>query len=433
MRAISASTAATVRAGDVFRRLSGRDAGRPQSYRRRHRRGRGSGAVGARRICLERGLARAESAGRGAARAWRGILRTKSTAGRPKNCGSWASPAPTARPPAASGSRRPAVPAVRKHRRDRHARQRLPAARLRAQAARTPRRMRSRCIGRSAGCSAAGAQGVAMEVSSIGLDQGRVNGVQFGVALFTNLSRDHLDYHGDMERYAAAKTQLFAAPGSAAAVLNLDDVLGVRIAHELAGSGVARAGYSALRGRGQRGRPGVFRRGGRTSAYRRRASPSAVRVPGARRAVESTLLGRFNVVEPARRAGRAARRRACRFDAGGWRRSRRSRRCPGACSASAARASRSSWSTTRTARTRWRRSLHACGRWQPRAAGGCACVFGCGGDRDRGKRPLMGAIAARHADRIVAHQRQPAQRGSDRNHHRHLKACWPRRNGRATR
>jgi UDP-N-acetylmuramoyl-L-alanyl-D-glutamate--2,6-diaminopimelate ligase len=44
-----------------------------------------------------------------------------------------------------------------------------------------------------------GAQGVAMEVSSIGLDQGRVNGVKFGAALFTNLSRDHLDYHGDME------------------------------------------------------------------------------------------------------------------------------------------------------------------------------------------------------------------------------------------
>jgi len=54
-----------------------------------------------------------------------------------------------------------------------------------------------------------GAQGVAMEVSSIGLDQDRVNGVRFGVALYTNLSRDHLEYHGDMESYAQAKQRLF--------------------------------------------------------------------------------------------------------------------------------------------------------------------------------------------------------------------------------
>ena len=76
----------------------------------------------------------------------------------------------------------------------------------------------------------AGVQGVSMEVSSIGLDQGRVNGAQFDVALFTNLSRDHLDYHGDMEHYAAAKARLFDTPGLSGAVLNMDDVLGVRIA-----------------------------------------------------------------------------------------------------------------------------------------------------------------------------------------------------------
>src|SRR4030065_872740 len=94
----------------------------------------------------------------------------------------------------------------------------------------------------------AGAQGVAMEVSSIGLDQGRVNGAQFDVALLTNFSRDHLDYHGDMERYAAAKARFFDMPGLSGAVLNMDDVLGVRIAQKLAGSKVARAGYSAHAG-----------------------------------------------------------------------------------------------------------------------------------------------------------------------------------------
>ena len=71
-----------------------------------------------------------------------------------------------------------------------------------------------------------------MEVSSHGLEQGRVNGVEFAAALFTNLSRDHLDYHGSMERYAAAKAKLFRWPGLKHAVINLDDAFG----RELAGS-----------------------------------------------------------------------------------------------------------------------------------------------------------------------------------------------------
>src|SRR5690606_18918869 len=69
----------------------------------------------------------------------------------------------------------------------------------------------------------AGARAVAMEVSSHALDQGRVDGVHFDVAVFTNLTRDHLDYHGDMDSYGAAKARLFAWPGLRAAVLNLDD------------------------------------------------------------------------------------------------------------------------------------------------------------------------------------------------------------------
>ena len=72
----------------------------------------------------------------------------------------------------------------------------------------------------------AGARAVAMEVSSHGLDQGRVNGVAFDTAVFTNLSHDHLDYHGDMESYAAAKGLLFRWPGLKHAVINLDDAYG---------------------------------------------------------------------------------------------------------------------------------------------------------------------------------------------------------------
>src|SRR5918999_2601836 len=88
-----------------------------------------------------------------------------------------------------------------------------------------------------------GASAVAMEVSSHGLVQGRLNGVRFACALFTNLSHDHLDYHGSMAAYAQAKARLFDAPGLEAAVLNMDDALGVKLARRLAGH-VRTIGYS---------------------------------------------------------------------------------------------------------------------------------------------------------------------------------------------
>jgi UDP-N-acetylmuramyl tripeptide synthase len=97
-----------------------------------------------------------------------------------------------------------------------------------------------------------GAQGVAMEASSHGLAQGRLNGVAFDCALFTNLSQDHLDYHGTLDAYAEAKSRLFEMPGLEVAVLNLDDVVGVRLLETL----------PAVPGRMQRlggdGRPLVF-------------------------------------------------------------------------------------------------------------------------------------------------------------------------------
>lgn len=73
---------------------------------------------------------------------------------------------------------------------------------------------------------ALGVQAVAMEVSSHGLDQGRVNGIAFDVAVLTNLTRDHLDYHGNMENYAAAKQKLFVWPSLKTAILNGDDGFG---------------------------------------------------------------------------------------------------------------------------------------------------------------------------------------------------------------
>ncbi|MFO7541908.1 MAG: UDP-N-acetylmuramoyl-L-alanyl-D-glutamate--2,6-diaminopimelate ligase [Thiobacillus sp.] len=91
-----------------------------------------------------------------------------------------------------------------------------------------------------------GATACAMEVSSHGLAQGRVNGTAFNVAVLTNLSRDHLDYHGDMDSYAAAKARLFSWPGLEWAVLNVDDAFGQRLESETRPARVA--GYGFQRG-----------------------------------------------------------------------------------------------------------------------------------------------------------------------------------------
>ncbi|MDH5436895.1 MAG: Mur ligase family protein, partial [Gammaproteobacteria bacterium] len=79
----------------------------------------------------------------------------------------------------------------------------------------------------------AGAKRLVMEVSSHGLEQNRVGGVQFDLALFTNLSRDHLDYHGDMESYANAKRKLFQTEGLQYAVINADDAFGQSLFKEI--------------------------------------------------------------------------------------------------------------------------------------------------------------------------------------------------------
>ncbi len=78
-----------------------------------------------------------------------------------------------------------------------------------------------------------GADSVAVEVSSHGIAQGRLNGSTISVAVLTNLSRDHLDYHASMDEYAAIKAQLFFWPGLKHAVLNLDDMFGVKLSQQL--------------------------------------------------------------------------------------------------------------------------------------------------------------------------------------------------------
>jgi len=255
-----------------------------------------------------------------------------------------------------------------------------------------------------------GAQGVAMEVSSIGLDQGRVNGVKFGAALFTNLSRDHLDYHGDMESYARAKQRLFLSPGLGHAVLNMDDVQGVSIARMIAGSGVTRAGYSCFEGVAARSGLEHFVEAQDISASTQGIAFTAKSSWGEAR-IESTLLGRFNISNllgvlatmmasgvPFAQATDALAKivpvpgRLERIGGDG----RPLVVVDYAHSPDA-----------------FQEVVHVLRELAAAGNGRLCVVFGCGGDRDRGKRPLMGTIASRHADRIIVTSDNP--RGEDPN------------------
>jgi UDP-N-acetylmuramoyl-L-alanyl-D-glutamate--2,6-diaminopimelate ligase len=241
----------------------------------------------------------------------------------------------------------------------------------------------------------AGARSVAMEASSIGIDQGRVDGVQFAAALFTNLSRDHLDYHGDMERYAQAKLALFRAPGLAGAVLNLDDALGVRIAQTLAGSGVDRIGYSTA--------AGVAAASGlehMLEAHDIVLSAAGLRFnlvsnQGSAR-VAAPLVGRFNVANLLGVIGvlltagftlDAAAKAASRLEPPPGRMQR--------LGGDGRPLVVVDYAHSPDALEKCLAALRDVARGH---GGRLVCVFGCGGDRDRGKRPLMGEAASRHAD-----------------------------------
>ncbi|HEV2431079.1 MAG TPA: UDP-N-acetylmuramoyl-L-alanyl-D-glutamate--2,6-diaminopimelate ligase, partial [Burkholderiales bacterium] len=221
-----------------------------------------------------------------------------------------------------------------------------------------------------------GAKAVAMEVSSHGLVQGRVSGVRFSCALFTNLSHDHLDYHGSMANYAAAKARLFEMPGLENAVLNLDDALGVELARRLAGR-VRTIGYSL-------------------SA---REIPVDEAVVAGRDVDPASLpvLGRFNVANALGVLG-------CLVAKGipveeGARLLAKLPPVPGRMQAvSEAPLVVIDYAHTPDALQNVLQAL------RPVAAargGRLAVVFGAGGDRDPSKRPLMGGIAARFADRVL--------------------------------
>ncbi len=249
----------------------------------------------------------------------------------------------------------------------------------------------------------AGAVAVALEVSSHGLVQGRVNGVAFDCALFTNLTQDHLDYHGTMEAYAQAKAQLFDAPGLGAAVLNLDDVLGVQLARRLASRQVRTIGYTLS--------PSAVAPGTVQEWIAARVAGTEIEIESSWGNATATIdaLGRFNAANALGVLGCLVARGIPFADAA---------RLLATLPALPGRMQRLGgdgvplvvvdYAHTPDALDKALQALRAVAS----ARGGrLAVVFGAGGERDASKRPLMGAIAARLADRVVLTSDNP--RGED--------------------
>jgi UDP-N-acetylmuramoyl-L-alanyl-D-glutamate--2,6-diaminopimelate ligase len=248
----------------------------------------------------------------------------------------------------------------------------------------------------------AGTTHVAMEVSSHALALERVEGARFDAAVFTNLTRDHLDFHPTLEDYYAAKARLFLdhlpAGGKPApvAVVNLDDAAGERLAASVATRvvTVGRHPRAAVRPRAidtdLDGTRGVLELDGRALPFTCRlvGAPHVENVLGA--AATAWALG----VPPAAIAAGLA---ALEPPPG------RLERIPG---------------PGFTVVVDYAHSPDALERClavlRPLAAGRVLCVFGCGGDRDRGKRPLMGDAAARLADVVVLTSDNPRSEDPER-------------------
>ena len=244
----------------------------------------------------------------------------------------------------------------------------------------------------------AGAEAVAMEVSSHALDQGRVDAVRFAVGVFTNLTRDHLDYHGDMNAYGLAKSRLFQAPGLRAAVVNLDDGYG-RALHARLPQGLRVVGTSARD-------PGDAEVQARNVVLDADGIGFELRIDGQAHPVRTPLLGRFNVDNMLAVAGVLH----ALGDAPADIASVLSRLAP-----VAGRMNRLGGSGRPLVVVDYAHTPdaleQALASLRGHARGRIACVFGCGGERDRGKRPQMAQVAARLADAVIVTDDNP--RGED--------------------
>jgi UDP-N-acetylmuramoyl-L-alanyl-D-glutamate--2,6-diaminopimelate ligase len=239
-----------------------------------------------------------------------------------------------------------------------------------------------------------GVDAVAMEVSSHGLAQGRVNGVAFDVALFTNLSRDHLDYHRTMAEYGAAKARLFRWPGLSASIVNVDDPFGRDLVESLRAERRNVLGYGF----------GPADIAGSDLEVTADGVRFVASTPWGSARVVSDVVGAFNAWNllgvlgvllasdvPLEVAADALSR--VRAPAG------RMQRLGGSGQPLVV----IDYAHSPDALEKALQALRPAVAEQRELV----CVFGCGGDRDPGKRPLMGRVAAALADRVIVTDDNP--------------------------
>ncbi|WP_322106106.1 UDP-N-acetylmuramoyl-L-alanyl-D-glutamate--2,6-diaminopimelate ligase [Paraburkholderia sp. J41] len=252
-----------------------------------------------------------------------------------------------------------------------------------------------------------GARSIAMEVSSHALHQGRVNGTSFDIAIFTNLSQDHLDYHGTFEAYEAAKARLFAWPGLRAAVINVDDAAGRRLVAATRGSARTIA-YGIATPAAEFPAADAWLR---ASDVRATATGTAFRLETSdwgEAHVEVQTLGLFNVSNLLGVLGAllaanvpliAALNELAKLQPVNGRMERLGGRAD----------QDEPLVVIDFAHTpdALEKTLEALRPMAQARGGQLVCMFGCGGDRDATKRPLMGAIAERLADQVVVTSDNP--------------------------
>ncbi len=246
------------------------------------------------------------------------------------------------------------------------------------------------------GCAGAGVRTCAIEASSIGLAEHRLAGTRIRVAAFTNFTQDHLDYHAGMGAYWRAKAALFDWPGLQAAVVNTDDARGAALHSALAGRGLDLWSVSL--------RPGA-RLHAEAIAFEGDGLRFTVVEGAERHLLRTAVIGAYNVsnllgVLAAMRALGVPLARAVRACTGLQPVPGRMERLaqPGAPLVAV------DYAHTPDALAQALQALRplADGR-----GGRLWCVFGCGGDRDATKRPLMGAMAQQHADVVLVTSDNP--------------------------